>query len=227
MNTESTIPPSEPEAALAADSGLEADVEPEHETRPGSAPLSDPGRNTDGIAVEVSDTQSHLKVNPEALARLVRGALRAEGVRRASVSVAVVDDVTIREVNRRHLDHDWPTDVISFGLSDPGDPELSGALIVSAEMASTTAGRSGAPAWDELALYVVHGLLHLCGHDDATDAGRAAMRRREGEVLAALGLSNTFAAAATWSGSGPGAGAEAGAGGGTRERKREAARWLV
>src|SRR5690349_18474474 len=95
------------------------------------------------IAVELSDTQSHLKVDPEALARLVRGALGAEGVHRASVSVALVDDATIREINRRHLDHDWPTDVISFVLSDPDEPVLSGELIVSAETACTAGRKAG------------------------------------------------------------------------------------
>jgi probable rRNA maturation factor len=148
----------------------------------------------DGLAVEVSDTQSHLKIDPGALARLVRSALSAQGVARASISLAVVDDATIRAVNRRHLGHDWPTDVISFGLSEPGDPWLSGELVVSAETAVATARRAGVGAWDELALYVVHGLLHLCGYDDVSDDDRDAMRRREGELLTVAGLTNTFPA---------------------------------
>jgi probable rRNA maturation factor len=144
------------------------------------------------IAVEVSDTQRHLRVDHQALGRLVRAAMEAEGVEGASISVAVVDDATIREINRRHLGHDWPTDVISFRLSEDDDPDLHGELVVSAEMAATTARASGADPWHELALYVVHGLLHLCGYDDATDEDRMAIRRREGEILARVGLSNTF-----------------------------------
>jgi probable rRNA maturation factor len=177
-------------------------------------PGADDGEDPDGagIAVEVSDTQSHLKVDHEAVARLVRGALRAEGVARASVSVALVDDAAIHEINRRHLGHDWPTDVISFPLSDPGDPALAGELVVSAETAASTARQAGVSARDELALYLVHGLLHLCGHDDSTAGDRDAMRRREGEILAHLGLTNTFPAAAP-------AGAEDGG--------RERARWTV
>jgi len=163
----------------------------------------------EGVAVEVSDTQSHLKVDPEALARLVRAVLASEGVAAASVSIAVVDDPTIRTVNRRHLAHDWPTDVISFPLSGPGEEALAGELVVSAEMAATTARQTGVPAWDELALYVVHGLLHLCGYDDSAADARDAMRRREAEILARLGLSNTFHAAD-----------DAGVG-------RESARWTV
>lgn len=150
---------------------------------------------TDRIApveVEVSDTQSHLAADPEALAGLTRRVLAAEGVGRASISIALVDDATIRVINRRHLGHDWPTDVISFGLSDPGDPALAGELVISAEMAAATARRAGCDPSAELALYVVHGLLHLCGRDDRSPDDAAAMRRREGEVLAAEGLINTF-----------------------------------
>jgi probable rRNA maturation factor len=158
---------------------------------------SDPDPDPPGtIAVEVSDTQSYLPIDRQALVRLVESTLRAEGVTSASISVAIVDDMTIRAINREHLDHDWPTDVISFPLSDPGDPELSGELIVSGEMAANTAKEADVSAWDELALYVVHGLLHFRGYDDAEPNSRAEMRRREGELLAMLGRPNTYAAAA-------------------------------
>src|SRR4051812_4616759 len=63
-----------------------------------------------GIVVEISDTQAHLAIDPEALARLVRGVLTGEGVERAAISLALVDDATIRDLNERHLNHDWPTD---------------------------------------------------------------------------------------------------------------------
>ena len=165
-----------------------------------------------GVSVELSDTQSHLKVDPDAIVRLVRGVLEAEDVSAAAISVALVDDATIRGVNRRHLGHDWPTDVISFPLSDPGEPGLSGELVVSAETAAAAARRAGVSARDELALYLVHGLLHLCGYDDTAADDRDAMRDREGAILARLGLTNTFSAAAS-------AGAELG--------ERERARWTV
>jgi probable rRNA maturation factor len=76
-------------------------------------------------------------------------------------------------------------------LSDEEDA-LSGELIVSFETAERMAGRDGADAWTELVLYVIHGLLHLCGHDDLTEDGAAAMRRREGEMLAGEGLAHPF-----------------------------------
>lgn len=145
-----------------------------------------------GIAVELSDVQAHLRVDREALVRLARGVLAGEGIDRAAISIALVDDATIHEINARHLGHDWPTDVISFILSDQGDAELAGELVVSGEMAVATAREAGADPHAELTLYVVHGLLHLCGYDDATETSAGAMRQREGEVLARAGLINPF-----------------------------------
>jgi probable rRNA maturation factor len=144
------------------------------------------------IEVEISDNQSHLAVEPAFLESIVRRALLSEGVERASISIALVDDATIRVINRRHLNHDWPTDVISFPLSEPEDPTLVGELVVSTEMAASTARDVGVDPRSELALYVVHGLLHLCGLDDQTVEDSDLMRQREGEILAAEGLINTY-----------------------------------
>jgi probable rRNA maturation factor len=160
-------------------------------------PSGDRPPSSEPIDIEISDTQSRLRIDRGLLAPLARRVLAGEGIERASVSLALVDNATIHALNRRHLGHDWPTDVITFRLSDEGDPVLSGELIVSAEMAATTARESGADPWAELSLYVVHGLLHLCGYDDqsAEDTGR--MRRRESEILAGEGLTNTFALVGT------------------------------
>ncbi|MGE3818478.1 MAG: rRNA maturation RNase YbeY [Isosphaeraceae bacterium] len=149
---------------------------------------------TRAVVVEVSDTQSHLKTDRHALDQLVRFVLRAEGVERAAISLAIVDDATIRTLNRRHLEHDWPTDVISFLYTEPDDLALSGELVISAETALAVSTAAGVSPFGELALYVVHGLLHLLGHDDTTDDARIAMRRRETELLKALDLGDAFAA---------------------------------
>ncbi|RUL86196.1 rRNA maturation RNase YbeY [Tautonia sociabilis] len=141
------------------------------------------------LEIELSDAQHHLRLSPEAVRAMAARVLELEGVRRGSLSIALVDNRAILEVNRRHLAHDWPTDVISFPLSDPGDPEFSGDLVISGEMAVTSAAERGLDPGAEFALYLVHGLLHLCGYDDSTEAERARMRLREDEVLSALGVS--------------------------------------
>src|SRR6516165_4780045 len=96
-------------------------------------------RQLELLEVEFSDTQAHIAADHAALAALVRSALRAEGVERASISIALVDDAAIRAVNRRHLGHDWATDVISFRLDEPGEAQLAGELVISAETARVTA----------------------------------------------------------------------------------------
>jgi probable rRNA maturation factor len=146
----------------------------------------------DAIEVELSDTQGHLRVDPAELAALVRVVLAAEGRSRASISIALVDQSAIHAINRSHLGHDWPTDVISFPMSDADDPVLAGELVVSAEMAAATAAEIGVEPRDELALYLVHGLLHLCGYDDLSEGAAAEMRRRQGELLASCGRANPF-----------------------------------
>jgi probable rRNA maturation factor len=144
------------------------------------------------IEVEISNTQDHLRVDREELARLVRRVLEREGHRRGSISIALVDQGTIHALNRTHLGHDWPTDVISFPLSDPDDPDWTGELVVSAEMARATAREIGVEPSHELALYLVHGLLHLCGYDDRDESDACRMRRREEEILSDLGIPNPF-----------------------------------
>jgi probable rRNA maturation factor len=151
-----------------------------------------PRTRIESIEIEISDNQSHLVVDPGFLDGLARRVLTAEGIECASISIALVDDATIRVINRRHLAHDWPTDVVSFVLSEPGDPTLVAELVVSAEMAVGTARDVGVDPKSELALYVVHGLLHLCGLDDQNPDDADVMRRREGEMLSLAGLINTY-----------------------------------
>jgi probable rRNA maturation factor len=144
------------------------------------------------VSVQISNTQAILAPDGDSLTALVGSVLRGEGVGQAQISLALVDDQSIRRINKRHLDHDWATDVISFLLSDPDDPELIGELVVSAEMASATAEELGADPASELALYIVHGLLHLCGYEDGSESEIRRMRKREDEVLLREGFTNTF-----------------------------------
>ena len=77
--------------------------------------------------------------------------------------------------------------MISFVLSAEGEPELTGELVISAEMARATARELGADPLAELYLYTVHGLLHLCGYDDLTGGNVRMMRDRESQAPAATG----------------------------------------
>ena len=119
----------------------------------------------------------------------VIAAASARGFHCGSLGVLVTDDQTIHQINRDHLAHDYPTDVISFAYSQQR-PEVEGELVVSWDTAQREAADLGWPAINELLLYVVHGVLHVCGMDDQAPEARADMRRAERQVLSSIGISN-------------------------------------
>ncbi len=139
------------------------------------------------IAIDLANRQTALRVDESRLRDAVRVILEEAAVAEAEVSVAVVDDPTIHALNRRYLRHDEPTDVLSFLLERSGE-KLEGEIVVSADTALRAAPRYDWSAGDELLLYVIHGTLHLLGHDDQTPPQRAAMQDRERAYLARFGL---------------------------------------
>ncbi len=104
------------------------------------------------------------------------------------IGIRVTDDATIHQINRKHLGHDYPTDVISFGYHADA-PRIEGELIVSVDTASRRASELGWNADHELLLYIVHGVLHLTGMDDHSPDDRSAMRMAEEGVMLKLGVS--------------------------------------
>jgi probable rRNA maturation factor len=139
------------------------------------------------ITVQIANEQTSLRVDDARLREAVRAVVEEASIHQAEISVAVVDDAAIQELNRRYLRHDEPTDVLSFLLERAQD-RLEGEIVVSADTARRTAPRFGWSAADELLFYVVHGTLHLVGYDDQTPGDRARMRARERECLARFGV---------------------------------------
>jgi probable rRNA maturation factor len=140
------------------------------------------------IRVSIACPQETVPVDRQHLRQAVRTVLEGEGVDDAVISLAFVDNATIHQLNRRYLGHDEPTDVLSFPLSDPGQRQLQGELVIGAELARDEAASRGHDVGAELALYVIHGLLHLCSYDDKTAEKAEKMRQRERHYLKALGL---------------------------------------
>ncbi|MEN0111320.1 MAG: rRNA maturation RNase YbeY, partial [Planctomycetota bacterium] len=99
--------------------------------------------------IPIANEQSALPVDEERIRRVVGAILADAGYAEGELSVAVVDDPTMHELNRRHLAHDYPTDVLSFPLVDE-PPHLVGEVIVSADTAITSAAEYGWPAEHEL-----------------------------------------------------------------------------
>ena len=138
--------------------------------------------------IAIANPQELVEIDRKRMREVARVVLDGEGVADAEISLAFVDNATIHALNKRYLDHDEPTDVLSFPLSEPGAKKLAGELVIGAEVAQAAARERGHDVQAELALYVIHGLLHLCGLDDNTDEGAAQMRQRERHYLNVVGL---------------------------------------
>jgi len=140
------------------------------------------------VSVSVHNPQEIPDLDYQGLKAAARAVLEGEGVRAAKVTLAFLDNPSIHALNKRHLDHDEPTDVITFPYSGPGAKKLEGDIAVGVDVAREQAGERGHPLNTELALYVIHGCLHLCGYDDRTARDAGEMRRKEREYLKTVGL---------------------------------------
>lgn len=124
-------------------------------------------------------------LDDEGVRRAARAALAFGGRPELELSVALVDDPTLAELHERCLGDPSVTDVMSFDLSD-GGPGPGGEVVVSVDRARAVCAERGGPLDREIALYVVHGALHLCGFDDRDGDQRVRMRAAEAAVLASL-----------------------------------------
>ncbi len=138
--------------------------------------------------IAVACPQEAVPIDRGRMRDAARAVLTGEGVADYEISLAFVDNATIHRLNKQFLDHDEPTDVLSFPLSEPNAKKLGGELVIGAEVARDQAQERGHDVQAELALYVIHGLLHLCGYDDKTERGAEEMRQRENHYLQALRL---------------------------------------
>jgi probable rRNA maturation factor len=136
------------------------------------------------LKTAVSDEQDALPIDRRWFKDLVRFVLEQEGVAKAKIGLAFVGDGRMHELNRRYLAHDYPTDVLTFPMAR--GMTLEGEIVVSTEYAIRECVQYDWPAAMEASLYVVHGLLHLCGYDDADDAGADRMEVRQKELLDAF-----------------------------------------
>jgi probable rRNA maturation factor len=138
--------------------------------------------------ISVATPQEVVAVDRGRMREVARAVLDGEGIADYEISLAFVDNPTIHRLNKRYLDHDEPTDVLSFPLTDPGAKKLAGEVVLGVEVAAAQAAERGHDTQAELALYLIHGLLHLCGYDDHGDDDRRAIRERERHYLKLLGL---------------------------------------
>jgi probable rRNA maturation factor len=141
----------------------------------------------------------HIETNPSVQTALAPGILEraalavlAHQSTDGDLTVVLTDDVQLQELNRDYLNVDAPTDVLSFPASET-DPETGrrylGDMLISVPRAGEQARAVGHTLEAEVQLLIVHGTLHLLGHDHAEAAEKARMWQAQAEVLAGLGLS--------------------------------------
>ena len=138
-----------------------------------------------GIAVAVANRQRRWSVDRTALRSAVVAVLVGEGYEQGEISVAVVGNRAIHKINRQYLQHDEPTDVISF-VFERSRGHIDGEIVVSADTAVAQAAQHGWSVASELTLYVIHGALHLAGYDDLSAIDRRKMRVREKHYLSKM-----------------------------------------
>jgi probable rRNA maturation factor len=131
--------------------------------------------------ISINNLQRKLRVPRSRMERMARMILRKEKRPGLGVSFAIVDNRRIRGLNRRHLEHDYATDVLAF----PTPPPLLGEVVISAEYAIAEARLRGISRQEELLRYAAHGLLHLLGYDDHDPEKKRVMWERQERYLAA------------------------------------------
>jgi probable rRNA maturation factor len=109
------------------------------------------------------------------------------------IGISILSASAMAKANQEFLDHEGPTDVISFGYSEPKASSLAGDLLVCLEVAEQQARIFHTTWQEELVRYVVHGILHLCGYDDLTPTDRRKMKAQENKFLRNLGKQYHFA----------------------------------
>lgn len=143
---------------------------------------------TDIVVDILFDAEITCPLSRQEIQESVTMAALHRGFSKGQIGVRVTDDAKIHAINRDHLNHDYPTDVISFDYGSFA-PNIEGELVVSVDTAREKAEEY---AWDEkyeLLLYIVHGTLHIAGMDDQNSNARNQMRQAEVRVLGELGIS--------------------------------------
>jgi probable rRNA maturation factor len=142
------------------------------------------------LIVDVSAERVRAPLSRTRIRDIAIAVLKTERVRDAMVSITLVSRPHIARLNRRHLGHRGPTDVISFSLGDVtgvgGRRVIVGDVYIAPDVARANAQALGTSVRDEIARLVIHGTLHVLGHDhpDGEDRTTSPMWRRQEQLLA-------------------------------------------
>lgn len=138
-------------------------------------------------SIEIQNTVSRYKISLTQLHRVASKILKTLRCKQAALSILLVSDRKIQPINKRYLNHDCATDVISFPYKVR---PLTGDLVISLDTTARQAKDYGNSFDYELCFYICHGILHLMGHSDKTAKQAAWMDRKQKAVLKKIGIKN-------------------------------------
>jgi probable rRNA maturation factor len=136
------------------------------------------------MAIVIRNQQKKVKIDLRQIRRRVQKLLRLVDCREKEISLLFVDDEEIQEINQRYLGRNYPTNVISFSLSEGEfssvNPDVLGDIVISVDTASRDAERGNIPVSDELDFLIIHGLLHILGynHENNDPEETASMQKK-------------------------------------------------
>ncbi|MEK6657948.1 MAG: rRNA maturation RNase YbeY [Nitrospirota bacterium] len=140
------------------------------------------------MKILIKNRQRRIKVSLERLEGLTRKALQALGLTDAELSILLVNDIQMQEMNRLYRNKDKTTDVLSFSMRDGQYPDINpailGDIVISLPTAERQAKEKGHGIYEEIAVLLIHAILHLIGYDHTR--GRKEnlrMRKKERELL--------------------------------------------
>lgn len=164
---------------------------------PGPSPAFSP-EDAAGVIIEITRQQKKTPLLPSRIKKIVQKILKKEGVRTARLSLVFVTDRVLRDLNKKFLQHDYPTDVLAFDFRERKSFRgkssrkqvrcLEGEIVVSTGAACRQARAFHSTPRREIILYIAHGILHLLGYDDQRPRDREKMRKKEREILDYLEL---------------------------------------
>lgn len=133
------------------------------------------------------DDQEALPIDLDAASQLVTTFLKWRNVQCNEVTICFVTKKSISKLHADHFDDPTPTDCITFPIDSPEEggegPRILGEVFVCPEVAIEYTQKEGGDPYEEVSLYVIHGLLHLLGFDDIEKEDREEMRREEKSAI--------------------------------------------
>ena len=144
------------------------------------------------MRIQIENRQRKQTILKRPLRKVAQKILSASGFPEAELSILILDNVGIQELNRDYLQRDRPTNVISFAMQEGEGrgltPLLLGDVVISAQRAADDAADAEIPFEHELVFLLLHGILHLLGydHERGTEEQAQQMEAREQEIFSLL-----------------------------------------